>query len=65
MTFDGLYKRGIAVGESNIKTDTMTFRFKSEVFEFPTSRVLPSVAIYNGYFYEASVKALRKLAKQN
>lgn len=59
------YRRGIAQGQSNIRTDTMTFRYRNEVWEFPTTRVIPGVAVYNGYFYEASVRALRKLAKEN
>lgn len=59
------YRRGVAQGQSNIKTDTMTFRYRNEVWEFPTTRVLPGVAVYNGYFYEAPVRALRKLAKEN
>ena len=59
--FEGVYRRGVAVGESNIRTDTMTFRWRDEVFEFSTSDAL-KVAVYNGYFYEAKVKQLRKLA---
>lgn len=61
--YEGVYKRGVAVGQTDIRTDTMTFRFKDELFEFP----LPSVfhlAKYNGYWYEADVKKLRSLRKR-
>jgi hypothetical protein len=60
-SFLGVYDRGYAVGESNIKTDTMRFRFRDETFEFPASAVIPDIATYNGYFYEARVEDLRRL----
>lgn len=58
---EGIYKRGLAIGETNIRTDTMTFRFRDEVYEFPLGEAL-TVAKYNGYWYEARVKNVRKLA---
>ena len=58
--YEGVYKRGIAVGQSNILTDTMTFRFKDELFEFPIIEVI-HIAHHNGYYYEAKVKRLRAL----
>jgi hypothetical protein len=58
--FDGVYDRGVAMGESDIKRDVMVFRFRQEVFELPLIPAM-QVARYNGYFYEAPVDAVRKL----
>ena len=61
--FDGhsaLYERGMAYGAANIKTDTIIFRFKEEVFEFPLSVGWP-IAHFNGYFYQASIDDVRKI----
>ena len=63
--YDALYAKGIAVGESNIKADTLVFRWKDEVFEFPTVELIPGIAAYNGYFYEAKVERLRTLEKEH
>lgn len=56
--FTKLYERGIAVGLSDIKRDTMTFRCGSEKFTL-TWR---SFMRWNGYFWEAPVKKLRAAA---
>lgn len=56
----GLWKMGVAYGRANIKTDTMSFIFDGESFEFPTLKVWPYVE-WNGHFYEARVNDLRKL----
>jgi hypothetical protein len=58
--YAALYDRGIAPGQSHVKTDTMTFRFRDETFEFPTLKVHP-FTYWNGYFYEARIDDLRKL----
>ena len=55
-----LYKKGIAIGSSDIRTDTMSFVFRKEQFTFPTLKCF-HLSFFNGYFYEAKVKALRKL----
>ena len=60
-TYSELYKKGVAVGYCNIRSDTLIFRFRDETFEFPTGDVLPGIAFWNGYFYTAPVKKLRKL----
>ena len=57
--FSELYKKGIAVGSPDIKTDTVTFRFKDELFEIPTIDAHP-LSEWNGYFVEADIKKLRK-----
>ena len=62
--FSELYKKGIAVGETDIHSDTISFRFKDELFSFNTSDLDPSVYGHNGYFYEAKVKELRKEHKK-
>ena len=58
--FAGLYDRGVAMGESDVKNDRMIFRFRQEVFELPTEKA-HAIARYNGYFYEAPIDELRKL----
>ena len=57
-----LYKKGIAVGQSNIYQDIMNFRYKKEEFIFPTMAVF-NLMSYNGYFYTAPVKKLRALLR--
>jgi hypothetical protein len=57
-----VFKRGIAVGFADIKRDEMTFRYKDELFTFPALDCI-HIAKYNGYFYEARIAKLRKLAK--
>ena len=60
---EGVFKRGVAVGYSDIKRDEITFRFRRELFTFPTVRVM-RVARYNGYFYEADIKDIREMARE-
>lgn len=62
-SFDGVYKRGLAVGESDMRNDAMHFQFREEKFTFPTIAVIGKMH-YNGYFYVARIKDLRKLAKE-
>ena len=57
---DAIFERGFAVGSPNVKDDTMSFRFREEVFEFPTLEV-HRFAKWNGYWYEARIEDLRKL----
>ena len=57
---EGIYRAGFARGQTNIRTDTMTFRWRDEVYELPIGEAI-GVAHYNSYFYRAKVKALRKL----
>ncbi len=58
--YSALYERGVAVGSSDVQKDAMVFRFRDEVFEFPTLKAF-HLARWNGYFYEASVDDIRKL----
>ena len=60
--FEGVYKRGKAMGEADVRNDEMTFRFRNEVFTFPTMHCI-HIARFNGYWYEAKISELRKLAK--
>ena len=55
-----LYKKGLAVGSSDIRNDTITFNFRKEKFVFPTIQ-LSGMCDFNGYFYTAKVKDLRIL----
>lgn len=59
-----LNKRGYAVGESDIRTDSIYFTYRDERFTFPTMRVALHIKPA-GSFYLAKVKVLRKLAAQN
>ena len=59
--FSELYDAGIAVGRSDIRTDTIQFSYRKEQFDFPTIAVIPHIAKHNGYFYEADIDELRKL----
>ena len=58
------YSKGKAVGIQQILTDSVFFRFKDETFEFPTNQVIPEIATFNGSYYEADVKQLRKMKKE-
>lgn len=58
-----LHSQGIAVGWSDIKTDSLVFEFRKERFQFPTIEAFP-IATWNGYFYTAKVKALRALQEK-
>ena len=53
---------GIAFGDSNIRNDTIVFRFRDEVFELPSMQAV-KIATHNGYFYEAHIDDLRALSK--
>ena len=67
------FKKGLAVCENHILTDTVFFKFRNETFEFPT-RYADAIKIMperdSGYgcmvneFPCAEVKALRKLKKK-
>lgn len=59
--YKGVFDRGIAVGFGDIMNDEIVFRYRDETFEFPTIKVI-HLTKHNGYFYEAKVESLRKLA---
>lgn len=56
------YKRGNAVGGSYIQDDSLCFRYRDEVFEFPTIEVMHLVK-NDGTWYVVPVNKLRRLAK--
>ena len=62
--FSEVYKKGLAVGKSDIRTDEMHFRFRNELFTFPLLVVHPFMT-FNGYFYIAKVGRLRTLKKKS
>ena len=62
--YDLVYKRGIAVGHSNIRDDSLTFRWRDEVYEVPILQAIPP-ATHNGYYYEMKIKTLRQLAQKH
>lgn len=59
--FEKLFAEGIAVGQSDIVSDVVHFRFREEQFSIPTFK-LTGILRWSGYFYEAPVKKLRKMA---
>ena len=74
---DSLYKRGMAGGLPEIKSDRIVFRFRDEVFEFDSYfilnkeiggkrviRLIRKQADYSGICYVAPVKVLRKLKNE-
>ena len=74
LTLEAKYwKKGLAVCEEHILTDTMFFKFRNETFEFPT-RYTVNLGIMSardsGYgcgvneFPSVEVKELRKLKKE-
>jgi len=58
-----LFKKGVAVGRSDVYYDTVQFWFKEESWSFPTSSTV-GIATYNGRFYTAKVDKLRDLAEK-
>lgn len=57
-------RRGLAVGQTDIRNDAIDFTYRDEKFTFPTMRVYQH-CVPNGSFYLAKVKVLRKLAAQH
>ena len=69
MTFDqhaSRYAHGFAVGEANIRDDTMTFRFEDDMYTVQTIKAMPFTVRTDGpfYFYEIPIEKLRELAKE-
>ena len=69
-SFSSDYKKGVAIGITNIKDDSLTFFYRGkngmEEFSVP-SRVLlkyPQKAKFNGIHYEAKIEDVRKAAKE-
>ena len=62
------YDKGLAVGIQQIRSDSILFRFKDELWEFPAFYVLgvngKNIAKFNGNYYEAKPSRLRGLAKR-
>lgn len=56
------WKRGLAVGSSDIRTDSIEFVFEKEKFRFPALEVM-DLCEQNGTFYTVKVKKLRALRK--
>ncbi len=57
-------RRGLAVGQSDIRNDAIDFTYREEKYTFPTIRVA-QLCVTDGSFYLAKVEALRKLARQH
>ena len=63
--FEELYDQNIAVGHSNVRNDSIDFRWRKKTWSFPARFVIPEIAIYNGYFYEAKIADLKRLEKKH
>ena len=61
--FVKLHEDGIAIGWSNIKTDTMTFIYGDECWEFPTIAV-KNIMRPRKHGIEADIGALRDLGRK-
>ncbi len=57
-------RRGLAVGQTDIRNDAIHFTYREEKFTFSTLRVIARCRP-NGSFYLAKIKDLRKLAMEN
>ena len=62
--FAALYERGMAVGQSNIKNETMDFRFRDETFTFPLLVVYPVIENSHLGFYTVPIDKLRELERE-
>ena len=62
-SMDGM--KEVAQGQPKINSDTIVFRHGEEVFELPTYGVVGNFAHYNGVFYEAKVKDIRKFIRKH
>ena len=62
--YQTVYESGRAVGDTDIKNDTMVFRYFDEVIEVPLGELPHLPSLYNGYFYEIPIGKLRKIAKK-
>lgn len=61
--YEALFARDVAVGHSNIRTDTIDFRFRDETFSVPTVSTI-GIGTWNGHFYTTKIKKLRELMKR-
>ena len=67
MTFDphaSVYASGRAVGQPNIRDETMTFRFEDETWTVPMLKLPSPAMMFNGYFYTIPIETLRKIIKE-
>ena len=67
MPFDphaSIYAKGYAVGQPNIRDDTMTFRFEDETYGIPLNKIPNISLLYDGYFYQMPIEKVRELAKE-
>ena len=58
------WKRGLAVGQPDIRSDSIYFSYKDEKFNFPALQVI-GICKQNGSFYTAKVKKLRELRNRH
>lgn len=59
--FEALFDRNVAVGESEIHSDSVIFRWRDEIWTVPTISTV-GIATFNGNFYTAKVDKVRALA---
>lgn len=59
-------KPGYAIGVPDIRSDCIMFFYKGKEYHIPSSKLLsyPQLAHYNGAYYEAKIKDIRKAAKE-
>lgn len=59
-----IYEHNRAIGIPDIRNDSVIFRFKDELYEFPTSR-MPNTEEFGGFMDTIDIKELRKYAQTN
>lgn len=63
---DSFYSRGVAIGQADIREDSIVFRFKRDIYVVPTTEASEfSLFRDAGHFahYEAKIGKLRKWAE--
>ena len=58
------YRRGIAIGQHQVRSDSVFFRYHDKTWEFNAYDVVGKVANFNGIHYEAKVKNLDALQRE-
>jgi len=59
---ESCYRKKLAVGQPDIKADEIVFRFRDEIFAFPTKSVALDCTA-DGSFYIISIAKLRALKR--
>ena len=66
MSFSDYYRKGLAVGVQDIKSDCIIFFHSGAEYSIPSSRIIqyPQLAKFNGSHYIAKLKDVKKALKE-